>query len=164
MRREGCQLRPLGRNGFGPERSEPILAVLSLSASLGLVTRRKRAGTRVESAKPTAGYRQPLASIEDLIQFGSAHRRVVRKIENVVAGRALAQELGCIPGRRWLRISSLRRRACFQPKTGDVTCVQDGGSRLPRSLRLPPRRPRRSILPRAARTCRSSCSATTRGT
>ena len=85
-----------------------VRAALKELQDLGLVSRRKRAGTRVESASPTAGYRQSLASVEDLIQFGTAHRRVVRQIESVVAPRRLARELGCVPGRRWLRISSLR--------------------------------------------------------
>jgi GntR family transcriptional regulator len=77
---------------------------------LGLVSRRKKVGTRVEAASPSSGYRQSLASIEDLIQFGAAHRRVVREIEDIVADRALAKELGCPPGTRWLRISSLRMK------------------------------------------------------
>jgi len=75
---------------------------------LGPVPRRKKAGTRVEAASASSGYRPPLASIEGLIQFGAAHMRVVREIDDIVADRALAKELGCAPGRRWLRISSLR--------------------------------------------------------
>ena len=75
---------------------------------LGLVSRRKKAGTRVEAVTATSGYRQSLASVEDLVQFGTAHVRVVREIQDVVADRALARELGCAPGSRWLRISSLR--------------------------------------------------------
>ena len=46
--------------------------------------------------------------MEDLVQFGAAHTRVVREIEDVVADRALAKALGCAAGTRWLRISSLR--------------------------------------------------------
>jgi GntR family transcriptional regulator len=75
---------------------------------LGLVSRRKKAGTRVEAASTSSGYRQSLASIEDLVQFGAEHMRAVQEIEDVVADRALAKELGCRPGTRWLRISSLR--------------------------------------------------------
>jgi DNA-binding GntR family transcriptional regulator len=92
---------------YGASRNT-VRAALKELQDLGLVSRRKRAGTRVESASTTTGYRQSLASVEDLIQFGTAHRRVVRKIEGVVANRALARELGCTPGRGWLRISSLR--------------------------------------------------------
>src|SRR5262245_37240942 len=76
---------------------------------LGLVSRRKHVGTRVESVRPAAGFSESLASIEDLVQFAETHVRVVRKIEEVVADRALAKELACPVGTRWLRISSLRQ-------------------------------------------------------
>jgi GntR family transcriptional regulator len=85
-----------------------VRAALRELQELGLVSRRKRVGTRVEAASPSSGYRQSLASIEDLVQFGATHRRVVREIEDVIADRALARALGCPPGTRWLRISSLR--------------------------------------------------------
>lgn len=75
---------------------------------LGLVSRRKNAGTRVESARPTAGFRPSLASLDDLVQFGSAHVRVVQSIEETTTDGALAKELECAAGTRWLRISSLR--------------------------------------------------------
>ena len=75
---------------------------------LGLISRRKNVGTRVEAAKPTAGFTQSLASVDDLAQFGAEHVRLVRKVEEVVADLALAKELGCAGGTRWLRISSLR--------------------------------------------------------
>ena len=85
-----------------------VRSALKELQELGLVSRRKKAGTRVEAVTATSGYRQSLASVEDLVQFGSAHVRVVREIQDVVADRALAKELGCAPGSRWLRISSLR--------------------------------------------------------
>ena len=85
-----------------------VRSALKELQELGLVSRRKKAGTRVEAVTATSGYRQSLASVEDLVQFGSAHVRVVREIEDVVADRALAKEIGCAPGSRWLRISSLR--------------------------------------------------------
>jgi GntR family transcriptional regulator len=74
----------------------------------GLISRRKNVGTRVEAARPTAGFRQSLASVEDLAQFGATHVRTVRRVEEVVTDLALAAELGCPGGTRWLRISSLR--------------------------------------------------------
>lgn len=74
----------------------------------GLISRRKNVGTRVESARPTSGFVQSLASVEDLAQFGATHVRVVREIGEVVVDLALADVLGCPGGSRWLRISSLR--------------------------------------------------------
>ena len=75
---------------------------------LGLVSRRKRAGTRVEARTPPDVYRQSLASLEELTQFGEAHLRVVQEVGEVVAGVVLAKALGCPAGSRWLRMSSLR--------------------------------------------------------
>jgi GntR family transcriptional regulator len=75
---------------------------------MGLISRRKNVGTRVEAATPRGGFTQALASVEDLAQFGSEHVRTVRKVEDVVADLALAKEMGCAGGTRWLRISSLR--------------------------------------------------------
>lgn len=92
---------------YGASRHTVRTAIRELQ-ELGLVTRRKKAGTRVEAASPARGYRQSLSSVKDLVRFGVTHTRVVREFEDVVTDRSLAKELGCAPGRRWLRISSLR--------------------------------------------------------
>lgn len=85
-----------------------VRSALDALQGLGLVSRRKRVGTRVEAARPPDRFRQSLTSVEDLVQFGEAHRRDVQDVAEVIADRALADELGCELGRRWLRISSLR--------------------------------------------------------
>lgn len=93
---------------YGASRHTVRAAIKELQDQ-GLVSRRKKLGTRVESAAPTvAGYRPSLATVEDLVQFGETHRRSVREIADIVADRPLARILGCAVGRRWLRISSLR--------------------------------------------------------
>lgn len=93
---------------YGASRHTVRAAIRELQ-ELGLVSRRKKLGTRVEAATPhAAGYRPSLATVEDLVQFGETHRRSVQDIAEVVADRALAKVLGCAVGRRWLRISSLR--------------------------------------------------------
>jgi DNA-binding GntR family transcriptional regulator len=74
----------------------------------GLISRRRNVGSRVEAARPTAGFMQSLASVEDLAQFGAKHVRVVRDVSDVVVDLALADVLGCPGGSRWLRISSVR--------------------------------------------------------
>jgi DNA-binding GntR family transcriptional regulator len=76
---------------------------------LGLVSRRKKVGTRVEAASPQTGYRQSLGSVDDLMQFGVAHTREVQAIVPVTTNRALAKTLGCAVNREWLCVSSLRR-------------------------------------------------------
>lgn len=85
-----------------------IRAALAELQQLGLVSRRKNAGTRVESARPRNDFRPSLASIDDVVQFGSEHRRVVQSAEEVAASGALAKVLRCEEGERWLRVSSLR--------------------------------------------------------
>ncbi|MCY1287327.1 UTRA domain protein [compost metagenome] len=42
------------------------------------------------------------------MQFGAEHLRVVQSVEEVAVTAAVAAEIGCAPGARWLRISSLR--------------------------------------------------------
>jgi GntR family transcriptional regulator len=85
-----------------------VRAALQELQQLGLVSRRKNVGTRVESATPQVGFQQSLASVEDVLQFGATHVRVVREVETVEAKAALARLLGCPEGTAWLRISSLR--------------------------------------------------------
>lgn len=92
---------------YGASRHTVRTAIRQLQ-DRGLISRNKKAGTRVEAAAATNGYRQPLASLEDLIQFGAAHVRVVQETAEVTADEDLAEELGCEEGTRWFRISSLR--------------------------------------------------------
>lgn len=75
---------------------------------LGLISRKKNVGTRVESARPAQGFTQSIATVDELAQFGARHVRTVKSSQELVADLALAQELGCAGGTRWLRISSLR--------------------------------------------------------
>ena len=75
---------------------------------LGLISRRKNVGTRVEAARPVAGFTQSIATVDELAQFGATHARAVRQVEETVVDLALAKVLGCPGGSRWLRISSLR--------------------------------------------------------
>lgn len=84
--------------------------------ALGLISRRKNVGTRVEAARPQPGFTQAIATVDELAQFGAEHVRVVREVKEVVADRALARALGCEGGTRWLRISSLRMEGGRNPR------------------------------------------------
>jgi DNA-binding transcriptional regulator YhcF (GntR family) len=86
---------------YGASRHTVRSAIRELQ-DLGLVSRRKKVGTRVEAAHPSAGYQQSLASIEDLVQFGASHRREVQEVQSVIADRTLAKTLGCEAGSSWL--------------------------------------------------------------
>ena len=85
-----------------------IRAVLQELQDLGLVSRRKNVGTRVEAATPKPVFRPTLASVEDLMQFGEEHRRVVQSVDTVAVSGDLAKDLGCIDQTKWMRISSVR--------------------------------------------------------
>ena len=85
-----------------------VRAALAELQQLGLVSRRKNVGTRVVSAKPRVSFRPSLASVDDLVQFGEEHLRVVQSIGPETVTGDLAKELGCGDGTSWLRISSLR--------------------------------------------------------
>jgi GntR family transcriptional regulator len=84
-----------------------IRAALAELQSLGMISRRKRVGTRVE-APAAAGYSQSLASLEDLTQMAAHQGRLVQRQAEVVADAALAGEIGCGPGSRWLCLEMLR--------------------------------------------------------
>lgn len=85
-----------------------IRVVLQELQELGLVSRRKNVGTRVEAAEPKAVFKPTLASVEDLMQFGEQHRRVVQAVETATAPAEVAAALGGTPDSQWLRISSVR--------------------------------------------------------
>jgi DNA-binding GntR family transcriptional regulator len=85
-----------------------VRAALHELQQLGFVSRRKNAGTRVESVQPRNDFRPSLASVDDLVQFGSEHLRLVQSTEEVAASVRLAKTLRCAQGTHWLRISSLR--------------------------------------------------------
>jgi DNA-binding GntR family transcriptional regulator len=75
---------------------------------LGLISRRKNVGTRVEAQRPQAGFTQSIATVEELARFGAEHVRTVQSFNEVVADLALAKDLGCPGGTRWLHIACLR--------------------------------------------------------
>ncbi|SFD72482.1 GntR family transcriptional regulator [Paracidovorax konjaci] len=95
---------------YGTSRHTIRAALTELQAQ-GLVSRRKNVGTRVESAQVRSGFRPTLASVDDLVQFSATHIRRVQSVGEVELGVGKARELGCAPGSRWLRISSLRLEA-----------------------------------------------------
>jgi DNA-binding GntR family transcriptional regulator len=92
---------------YGTSRPTVRLALQELQA-LGLVSRKKRLGTRVESASPQVGYSQSVATLEGLMQLAEGQVRVLRKVESVVVDRPTAKRLGVAPGSRWIRIELLR--------------------------------------------------------
>ncbi|OZI66532.1 GntR family transcriptional regulator [Bordetella genomosp. 11] len=85
-----------------------IRAALQELQQLGLVSRRKNVGTRVESTRPRPVFRPSLASVDDVVQFGAEHLRVVQSVQELAVPDDVARDIGCADGDRWLRISSIR--------------------------------------------------------
>ena len=75
---------------------------------IGLISRRRRVGTKVVSRAPSASYRQATNSISDLLQYADDTRVEILAKKRVICDPALSEELECRPGRSWLRIDSLR--------------------------------------------------------
>jgi len=95
---------------FGVSRATVRSALRELQ-QLGLVSRRRNTGTRVEAAHPaweTSGYAHSLRTVEDVLQYAAETRRCIQEIASEIADDELAERLGCRPGRRWLRVSSVR--------------------------------------------------------
>lgn len=92
---------------FGASRYT-IRAVLQDLQEKGLVSRRKNVGTRVEASRPKTVFRPTLASVEDLMQFGGQHRRVVQSVETVTTPDDVAAVLDGGASGKALRISSVR--------------------------------------------------------
>jgi len=92
---------------FGVSRQTVRQAIGHLRA-MRLLSARKGVGTRVEASRPETGYYQTLQSLPDLFQFASdALYRVTSTRRVKVMGRE-AEELGCRPGRIWLRLEGVR--------------------------------------------------------
>jgi DNA-binding GntR family transcriptional regulator len=95
-----------------------VRAALDIVEGLGLISRRRRSGTRVEAAAPAQRYARSVATVEDLVQYAAETERHVRQIEEIVADDALAARLACRPGQRWLNVKMLRT----EPDNGAAIC------------------------------------------
>lgn len=85
-----------------------IRSALRVVEELGLISRRRRAGTIVESIEPSSQYTKSLHSIEDLVNYASKTIRNVLDISEIICDDALATSLECKAGQRWLRVQILR--------------------------------------------------------
>jgi DNA-binding GntR family transcriptional regulator len=85
----------------------------------GIVSRRRRAGTEVVATAQPLSYRQPIGSINDLLQYGEGTEVKVLRKARIACDAALAASLGCEVGREWLLVETIRtcpgdpRPICF---------------------------------------------------
>lgn len=106
---ELCEVYGVGRH--------TIRAAIDLLQSQGMVSRRRKVGTRVEAAEPRSRYSQAIDSITDLFQVAEAHIRDIQDVRHLVADIALAKRLGLTPGEHYFCMSSIK--------------IQDADSRHP---------------------------------
>lgn len=85
-----------------------VRAALNCLVEEGLISRRKGSGTRVVARRPARAFDASTSTIEDLVHFGLATNRTVLGREPVTADDALSALLGCAPGSRWIKITTLR--------------------------------------------------------
>jgi GntR family transcriptional regulator len=121
---------------FGVSRGTVRLALGRL-VDMGLVSRRKRAGTRVEAVRPEGAFATQVSTIRELVQYGAQTHRTVRDMREVVADRALAAQIGCAPGERWFNIRTVRT-ALERPDRAlswtDNYVAVDDGAKIRRSV------------------------------
>ena len=91
---------------YGVSRHTVREALRRLHAT-GLVSRRRRAGTAVLVAKPIS-FRQPVNSVDDLLQYAEGTEVRVLGRSRVVCDGLLASTLDCAVGREWLLVETCR--------------------------------------------------------
>ncbi|NMM88710.1 hypothetical protein B2J88_30930 [Rhodococcus sp. SRB_17] len=85
-----------------------VRSALGSLESVGMVSRRRKIGTTVESVQPTSGYTRTVTNMNDLLQYSVETRRLVLSRDDVVADQSLVDRIGGQAGDPWTRISMLR--------------------------------------------------------
>lgn len=78
--------------------------------SMGLVTARKGVGTRVEARQAAARFLLTMHSVGDIRQYATGMRLEIQDVDETVLRGSKAALIGARPGRRFLRITGIRRR------------------------------------------------------
>jgi DNA-binding GntR family transcriptional regulator len=87
-----------------------VRAALAELEKEGIIVRRPGVGTIVASNAPQSSYSVSVGNLSELLVFlDSTLVKVVARGE-VVADAAIARDLGCAAGERWLRLQALRTR------------------------------------------------------
>jgi DNA-binding GntR family transcriptional regulator len=122
---------------YGVSRGTVRIALDKLQ-SLGLISRRKRAGTRVEAAAPRATeYGPSISTIEELVQYGANTTRAIHSARAIVVDTALHARLGLPPGTRWMHIQTSRTNPLapqFPLAWSHLYVPHEEGARIRRAL------------------------------
>jgi len=85
-----------------------LRSALQVVQNLGLISRRKRAGIRIEASEPRKPYQRSMSDLEDLMQFATVTQRHVQHVHPVICDATLAARLKCEVLQKWLCVSMLR--------------------------------------------------------
>lgn len=92
-----------------------VRAAIDQLLNQGLVSRRKRVGTRVEASSPRGGYSQSLASVADLAHLAETQQREIQNVRHFVADLSEATRLGLVPGSITSACRAFASTACTMP-------------------------------------------------
>ncbi|MGE7991520.1 GntR family transcriptional regulator [Pseudomonas sp. NPDC089554] len=85
-----------------------VRAAINQLLNQGMVSRRKRVGTRVEASSPRGGYSHSLATVADLAHLAETQQREIQQVRHFVADLSEAGRLGLVPGEHYFCVSSIR--------------------------------------------------------
>ena len=99
-----------------------VRAALALLEDRGMLLRRPRIGTVVKARAPANRYAVAVGSLSELLEFLDSTLVTPVDVREIAAPAALAAELGCAAGTRWIRVRTLRTpgAAGTLPQTAQV--------------------------------------------
>ena len=89
-----------------------VRAALNELQTLGMITRKPSAGTRIIAKTPvdkTAGYNHYIDSIDSLIEYAAATPRTIQSVGDIVTDKTKSSHLGVGLGSKWLHIAHSRQ-------------------------------------------------------
>jgi DNA-binding GntR family transcriptional regulator len=93
---------------YGASRNTVRSALRQLQ-EMGLISRRRNRGTRVEAPPAPGAFTQSMSTLDDLVSLAQTAQREIQGGGEVVLDIGLARRLGSAPGSRWLHIAMVRR-------------------------------------------------------
>jgi len=92
---------------YGASRNT-VRSALSQLQDMGMISRRRNRGTRVEGPPAAGAFTQSMSTLDDLVSLARTAQRKVESAREEVLDVKRARELGCAPGSRWLHIAMTR--------------------------------------------------------
>jgi GntR family transcriptional regulator len=95
---------------------QTVRSAIAILEQQGLISRKKRAGTRIESTGLDRAYSYDLNSINDLIYLAESHLRKILSRQDLIVDQALHLQYGLPMGEHYIALDTLRLNA--QPDPG----------------------------------------------